>query len=102
MNWVENGTAPDSIIATKYANDTEHSVVSRQRPLCPYPKQAQYKGIGDPNAPDSWECRLPYDSPPDKPAPAQVSAGSLCFYISDLMTVVAVLVVSGWMVITSR
>ena len=108
MNWVENGTAPDSIIATKYANDTEHTAVMRQRPICPHPKQAQYKGTGDPNAPDSWECRLPYDSPSNKPAstpaptPAQVSAGVLCFSISDLTIIVAVLVVSSWMVVTSR
>ncbi|KAF2194391.1 feruloyl esterase B precursor [Zopfia rhizophila CBS 207.26] len=61
MDWVEKGTAPDSIIATRYANDTEHTAVSSQRPLCMYPKQAKYKGTGDQNDAGSWECKLPYD-----------------------------------------
>lgn len=99
MDWVENGTAPDSIIATKYANDTKHDVVSRQRPLCMYPKQAQYKGTGDPNEPDTWECRLPSDAPPDQPA--CLSAGSTRFSVSNLLHVIVIVMVSGYEVIMS-
>ncbi|KAF2448096.1 feruloyl esterase B precursor [Karstenula rhodostoma CBS 690.94] len=58
--WVENGTAPEQIIGTKYVNDTTHAEVMRQRPLCMYPKQAKYTGSGDANDASSWECKLPY------------------------------------------
>lgn len=55
--WVEEGVAPKTIIATKYVNDDpEQGVVSR-RPLCPYPTVQKYKGSGDPNSPDSFECK---------------------------------------------
>ncbi|KAJ5640686.1 ferulic acid Esterase/Feruloyl esterase [Penicillium herquei] len=56
MNWVENGTAPDSIIATKYTDDATHDEVLRQRPICPYPLQAQYSGSGDADLPENWSC----------------------------------------------
>jgi feruloyl esterase len=64
MNWVERGKAPDSIIATKWKNETNIGLggkdqVMRQRPICPYPKQAKYIGRGDPNLPGNWKCRLP-------------------------------------------
>ncbi|KAF2638537.1 feruloyl esterase B precursor [Massarina eburnea CBS 473.64] len=60
MAWVENGTAPDTIIATKYKNDTTQAEVLRQRPLCMYPKEAKYKGTGDVDAAESWECKSLY------------------------------------------
>jgi feruloyl esterase len=57
MTWVEEGEAPEHIIGTKYVNDTLHTDVMRQRPLCMYPRQAKYKGEGDVNAASSWECK---------------------------------------------
>ena len=39
VNWVEKGAAPDSILARKQSAD---GAVSRTRPLCPYPQQANY------------------------------------------------------------
>jgi hypothetical protein len=50
-NWVEKGTAPDSVEATG------RSFPGRSRPLCPYPKHAQYKGSGDTEKASSFECR---------------------------------------------
>jgi len=44
VEWVERGTAPDQIIATKWVNDTLHGTVARQRPVCVYPKHAMYTG----------------------------------------------------------
>ncbi len=41
VNWVENGVAPDSVVAKGKA------FPGRTRPLCAYPKHAQYKGQGD-------------------------------------------------------
>ena len=62
MQWVENGTTPDQIIATKFVNDTPSLGVARQRPLCPFPQQAKYNGAGNVNASSSWTCRDPWDT----------------------------------------
>lgn len=50
VNWVEKGTPPDSVIAT--GNDFP----GRSRPLCAYPKHAQYKGSGDPQNAANFVC----------------------------------------------
>jgi feruloyl esterase len=50
-NWVEKGIAPQSVIATGKA------FPGRRRPLCPYPKHAQYKGQGNPDDASNFECR---------------------------------------------
>ncbi|KAI2905816.1 hypothetical protein CBS63078_5270 [Aspergillus niger] len=60
MDWVENGTAPDAIIGTAYANFSTMDAITRQRPICAYPKQAKYRGKGDPNLPENWRCQLLY------------------------------------------
>ncbi|KAL5331025.1 hypothetical protein ACEPPN_000552 [Leptodophora sp. 'Broadleaf-Isolate-01'] len=57
MQWVENGVAPEEIVATKYVNDTVKLGVLRQRPLCAYPKQARYNGTGDADVAESWSCK---------------------------------------------
>ncbi|KAI1206865.1 tannase and feruloyl esterase [Annulohypoxylon truncatum] len=59
MKWVEEGEAPEQLIATKFVNDSAPLGVERQRPLCPYPKQSKYIA-GDPNEPTSWECASLY------------------------------------------
>ncbi|KAL4951396.1 feruloyl esterase B precursor [Aspergillus filifer] len=56
MAWVENGTAPDAIVATKFVNDDPAQGVDRQRPLCPYPDVAVYDGEGDVDEAASWKC----------------------------------------------
>lgn len=56
VDWVENGNAPETLIGTKYVNDTQNLGVQFQRAHCKYPKRNQYKGQGDPNVIDSWEC----------------------------------------------
>ncbi|KAH7063814.1 Tannase/feruloyl esterase [Paraphoma chrysanthemicola] len=60
MAWVEKGRVPKYVIGTKYVNDTTHTDVLRQRPLCMYPEQAKYKGNGDVNDAGSWECESLY------------------------------------------
>ncbi|KAL3417378.1 tannase and feruloyl esterase [Phlyctema vagabunda] len=60
VQWVENGTAPEKIIATKFRNETALGGVERQRPLCVYPKQAKYTGSGDQDAAENWECKSLY------------------------------------------
>ncbi|KAL1967366.1 hypothetical protein VTN77DRAFT_3150 [Rasamsonia byssochlamydoides] len=60
MAWVENGTAPTQIIATKWHNDTLQDKVLRQRPLCMYPNQAVYVGSDDVNSAENWRCEPLY------------------------------------------
>jgi feruloyl esterase len=55
--WVEKGTAPAMIIASKYAGeDRQHPQMSR--PLCAYPQSAKYKGSGDPNNVTHFQCAV--------------------------------------------
>jgi len=54
--WVEKGTAPDTVIATKYIGDNSSKGVQMTRPLCPYPQVAKYKGSGDTNDYTSFTC----------------------------------------------
>ncbi len=55
--WVETGTAPDSITATKYVDDFNPAQgVKMTRPLCPYPQIAKYKGAGDANDAANFVC----------------------------------------------
>ncbi|MEX3969989.1 tannase/feruloyl esterase family alpha/beta hydrolase [Paraburkholderia caribensis] len=56
VDWVENGVAPDSVIAAA-TNPGYFNVASRTRPLCPYPKQSRYKGSGDINDAANFSCR---------------------------------------------
>jgi len=50
VNWVEKGTAPDSVIATGPA------FPGRSRPLCAYPKHAQFTGTGDSEDARNFRC----------------------------------------------
>ncbi len=51
VDWVEKQDAPQSI------RGTGRSWPGRSRPLCPYPKHAQYRGTGDVEDAASFECR---------------------------------------------
>jgi len=53
--WVEKGTAPGAIIATKPAADPKQPP-KMTRPLCAYPEAAKYKGSGDTNAATNFVC----------------------------------------------
>jgi len=55
--WVEKGTPPGPIIATKYVDDNSAKGVEMTRPLCPYPEIAVYKGTGDAKDYTNFECR---------------------------------------------
>jgi feruloyl esterase len=54
--WVEQGVAPDQIIATKRQNANPQSPALRTRPLCPYPKIARYKGSGSTDDAANFNC----------------------------------------------
>jgi feruloyl esterase len=52
IKWVEQGVAPDKIIATKFSGST----LTLSRPLCPYPAQAVYNGSGDVSVASNFAC----------------------------------------------
>lgn len=52
-NWVERGLAPDRIEARHDA-----SAKAATRPVCPYPRQAVYRGEGDPTRAGSFVCGM--------------------------------------------
>ena len=54
--WVEDGTAPNVLTATKYVDDTPDKGLQMTRPLCPYPELPKYNGSGDPNRAASFSC----------------------------------------------
>jgi hypothetical protein len=54
--WVEHGVPPAQLIATKYVNDDPKQGIAMQRPLCPYPQEAHFKGSGDPTQAASFIC----------------------------------------------
>ncbi|HVS56747.1 MAG TPA: tannase/feruloyl esterase family alpha/beta hydrolase, partial [Casimicrobiaceae bacterium] len=54
--WVESGTAPAKIIGTKYVDNDPAKGVALQRPLCPYPQVAKYKGSGDMKDAANFTC----------------------------------------------
>jgi len=56
--WVEKGSPPSAIVATKYVNDDPAKGVHTTRPLCPHPQTAKYNGQGDPNDAASFVCVL--------------------------------------------
>ena len=55
IDWVEQGIAPQSIVAKKIVNGE----VARSRPLCPYPEVARYDGSGSIDEAENFQCVAP-------------------------------------------
>jgi len=56
--WVEEGKAPNQIIATKLEGSGPKSKIIRTRPLCLYPQVARYKGSGSTDDAANFVCTL--------------------------------------------
>ncbi|MGC2783981.1 MAG: tannase/feruloyl esterase family alpha/beta hydrolase [Roseiarcus sp.] len=56
--WVEDGVAPRHVIATSYVGNDASKGIAMQRPLCPHPQKAWYKGGGDPNIAGNYTCAV--------------------------------------------
>ena len=54
--WVEQGVAPERIVATKFKDDDPRQGTLFTRPLCPYPQRAVYRGEGDTSQAESFRC----------------------------------------------
>jgi feruloyl esterase len=59
VNWVEHGRAPDFLVATKYADDDPAKPRVMTRPICVYPKLAQWDRNGNPSEYRSFACVNP-------------------------------------------
>ncbi len=58
--WVEEGVAPEQIIATKYERGSNSaSGAVRTRPLCSYPQVARWKGSGSTDDAANFTCMKP-------------------------------------------
>jgi pimeloyl-ACP methyl ester carboxylesterase len=66
VDWVENGKAPDQIVAKARGAGNPGGVnndlpagwaADRTRPLCPYPKVARYNGTGDMEKAENFSCK---------------------------------------------
>lgn len=58
--WVEQGSAPEQIVATKFKNGVDPSSgVARTRPLCKYPLVAQWTGNGSSDEASNFVCVKP-------------------------------------------
>jgi feruloyl esterase len=62
-DWVEKGAPPRALIATHYASEKAAGAkgerrIAFQRPLCPYPQVARYRG-GPPAEASSFVCAVP-------------------------------------------
>lgn len=56
IKWVEQGIAPEKLIATKFDASGKLTLA---RPVCPYPAEAVYNGSGDVNDAASFSCHTP-------------------------------------------
>ena len=56
--WAEDDEAPDRITATRFA-DERSGKITMQRPLCPWPQRAVYRGVGSTDAASSFRCEAP-------------------------------------------
>jgi len=72
VQWVEQGIAPDQIVASKIVN----GVTTFTRPLCPYPALPRYGGAGDPTKASSFICAADRDRDDNQPpAPKYLDDG---------------------------
>jgi hypothetical protein len=58
-HWVEDGAAPDQIIATLYRDNDPSKGIAAQRPWCAHPAVARFSGQGARTDAASYDCSAP-------------------------------------------
>ena len=58
-HWVEDGVAPDRIVATHYRDNDPAKGIEAQRPWCAYPAVARYSGQGERSVAANYACVAP-------------------------------------------
>jgi feruloyl esterase len=61
VNWVENGVAPDYIVASQNLGGG----VTRTRKICKYPNEGVYTGSGSSDDQANWTCKVNTQIPAD-------------------------------------
>jgi len=56
-DWVEKGTPPPTVIASKLIGQGPAAKVNLSRPLCPFPQTAKYNGAGDTSDAANFSCQ---------------------------------------------
>lgn len=56
--WVEQGVAPEEILATRFKSGTP-AVAEKTHPLCAFPRVAVYDRTGNPDTASSFRCAAP-------------------------------------------
>ena len=56
QQWVEHGSAPTRLVATKYVNDEPPLGIQMTRPICAFPQVPRYSGQGTPNDAANFVC----------------------------------------------
>lgn len=59
VDWVEKSHSPEKIIASQFPSGHTSGPPLRTRPLCPYPKMAQYQGNGSTDDEANFSCADP-------------------------------------------
>jgi tannase/feruloyl esterase len=57
--WIDKGTPPSTVIASKFAGEGAARRTTMTRPLCAYPQDAHYAGKGDTNDAANFACGPP-------------------------------------------
>jgi feruloyl esterase len=55
--WVEQGAAPEQVVATKFKPGSNPPVAARTRPLCAFPLTAHWKGSGSTDDAANFVCK---------------------------------------------
>lgn len=58
VNWVEKGSAPETIQGVKFRDDNPKAGLSLVRQHCRYPFQNKYTGPQPPSDNEGWTCVL--------------------------------------------
>jgi feruloyl esterase len=58
-HWVEDGVAPERIVATRYRDNDPSKGIEAQRPWCAYPATARYSGQGERSIAANYTCVTP-------------------------------------------
>ena len=78
VDWVENGHAPDYIVASQTSGRPPNVTVIRTRKICKYPDEAVYNGTGSTDDQNNFTCHVNATEPPDLKAYSNVGPEVLC------------------------
>ena len=67
QRWVEQGVAPERLVATRFRGNDPKNGIQMQRPIYPYPAQAVWTGTGSANDAGNFRSSMPNGRDPNAP-----------------------------------